>query len=725
MLLLLLAAHAFSQQPAAIDFEAIRLTKIATALRVAEEISVDGRLSESAWRLAAPLSGFLQRLPQNGAPVLEDNDVRIVYDDDNLYVGWLAYDAEVESIGVQEMREDFNFQENESLSVVIDGLHDRRSGFVFATNPQGAKRDAQLSNDGQSNPDWDGVWDVKVSRNDVGWVAEFVIPFKTLRFSNAEVQEWGFNLARKIVRLNEESSWAPTPIRYTALRLSYAGVLTGIENIQQGRNLKVKPYIAGGVTQIQSDGQIMKIQSLSRLKDYDGGVDLKYSLTPQLTLDMTYHTDFAQVEADQQQVNLTRFNLFFPEKRDFFLENSGTFNFGPGGNLVPFFSRAIGLNGSTPVPIIGGARVSGRVNRYDIGFLAMKTDSLQTGGGATLVASNNYVVGRVKRNLLTNSWVGGLVTSRDSTREGDFNRVYGADAHFQFFQRLEFDTYLLKSDTPRYRDLGRNQARRLQSAWRDDEITFSAEYNSVQTYFNPEVGFVRRSDVEQYSSSFSWRPLLTGSDVIRNLSFGTSAGYDEDGTTGKVETRTQEVSAGVTFEDGGSINVSTSETFDRLLVPFPIRPNLPVPAGDHKTLRHSVSVNTNQGLAVAGNGNINWGEFWNGRSTSFGGALGLKVNNHLNVDLNYSHNNVRLSNGKFTTDLWGARFLYGFSPRSFINAFFQYNADTHQFSSNIRFNITHHPLSDLYLVYNDTRDTDRGNLVGRAFIIKLTNLFNF
>jgi hypothetical protein len=470
---------------------------------------------------------------------------------------------------------------------------------------------------------------------------------------------------------------------------------------------------------------VQTVQSLSRIKDYDGGVDLKYSLTPQMTLDMTYHTDFAQVEADQQQVNLTRFNLFFPEKRDFFLENSGTFNFGPGGNLVPFFSRAIGLSGGAPVPILGGTRVSGRVNRYDVGFLAMKTDKLKSGSGVTLLPSNNYIVGRVKRNLLTNSWVGGLVTTRDSTTDGDYNRVYGADAHFQFSQRLEFDTYLLQSETPRFSDLGRNQARRLQSAWRDDELTISAEYNSVQTYFNPEVGFVRRGDVNQYASSFSYRPLIRSSDLIRNLTFSTSANYDENGTTEKVETRSQDVTLGMTFEDGGSVNFSTSQSFDRLLTPFRIRPNMSIPTGDYSNLRYSASLNTNQGRAIAGNGNFNWGEFWTGRSAAFSGALGVKVNNHLNVDLNYSHNNVKLAEGRFTTDLWGARFLYGFSPRSFINAFFQYNADAHQFSSNIRFNITHHPLSDLYLVYNDTRDTDSGQLVGRAFIIKLTNLFNF
>ena len=230
-------------------------------------------------------------------------------------------------------------------------------------------------------------------------------------------------------------------------------------------------------TDSRGDGQIQTLRSATRLKDYDGGVDAKYGLTPSLTLDATYRTDFAQVEVDQQQVNLTRFNLFFPEKRDFFLENAGTFNFGvPGGtgvgqsNLVPFFSRTIGLNGGTPVPIVGGARVSGKAGKYDLGFLAMKTESLTA--GTRSIPANNYLVSRVKRTFSTSSWVGGIVTNRDSTVPGDYNRVYGADAHFQFYDKLEFDSYLLRSETPG--KSGKDQARRFQTAWRDDEFSASA-----------------------------------------------------------------------------------------------------------------------------------------------------------------------------------------------------------------------------------------------------------
>ena len=412
---------------------------------------------------------------------------------------------------INGLERDFRFIWSDSVTFTVDSLHDRQSGFEFATNPLGAKYDTQFSNDGgRGSANWDGVWDVKTSRNSDGWIAEFMIPFKTLRFSDSPSQEWGVNMGRRVLRVNEVGSWAPIPTRYNSHRVSLAGTLTGLEGIRQGRNLWIKPFVTGGVTQVRdASGQLQTIQALSEFTDQQVGGDLKYSLTPSLTLDATYHTDFAQVEVDQQQVNLTRFNLFFPEKRDFFLENDNNFTVGPGGNLLPFFSRRIGLSAAgTPIPIVGGVRVSGKLNEYDVGFLEMKTEQQ----GAT--PSNNYLVGRIRRNLLGSSWIGGLVTSRDSTVSGDYNRVYGADAHFQFRSRLEFDAYLLQSDTPG--KSGSSQARRFQSAWRDDELMIGGEYNEVQPNFNPEARLCtppescavrRRSGMEASPSRESHDPL--------------------------------------------------------------------------------------------------------------------------------------------------------------------------------------------------------------------------
>ena len=719
-------------QAITIDYEAVRQTKVVSALRITDKITIDGKLEEPAWKQALPAKDFLQQRPRNGEPAVEKTEVWFLYDDDNLYVGAICFDADLAHSVVHELREDFQFGQSDLFSVHFDTLHDRRSAFSFGTSPEGAKRDQQLSNDGElTNIDWDGVWDVKVSKNNEGWIAEFVIPFKTLRFSNEPVQVWGVNITRYVLRNNAESSWSPVPLRYRTSRVSLSGTLTGLENIHQGRNLKVKPFVTAGITQVRSGNQLQTLQSLTRLKDYDVGVDAKYSLTPSLTLDTTYRTDFAQVEVDQQQVNLTRFNLFFPEKRDFFLENAGTFSFGPGfglggtGSLVPFFSRRIGLSSSgTPIPIVGGARLTGRISRYDLGFLSMKTERFTEGSGST--PANTYSVARVKRNLLKNSWAGALLTNRDSTVAADYNRVYGTDAHFQFYDKLEFDSFLLRSDTPG--KSGRNQARRFQSAWKDDEYTISAEYNSVQPNFNPEVGFIRRKDMENYSGEISWRPLFRKSQTVRSLNFGTTFDYFGGSGSGKVETRTQDATTGIQFWSGGSVNFTVTKTFDRLVNPLRIpagNPHVSILTGDYRYSDYKVSFNTGQSRAIGGNGNFGWGDFYNGRRKTLTGVLNLRPDYHVIVNLNYDRNQVTLPNGSFTTNLVGTRFTYAFTPRAFLNAFIQYNADTHQVSSNIRFDLTHHPLSDLYLVYNDRRDTASGQLLERAFIIKLTNLFNF
>jgi hypothetical protein len=345
----------------------------------------------------------------------------------------------------------------------------------------------------------------------------------------------------------------------------------------------------------------------------------------------------------------------------------------------------------------------------------MKTEEI----GAT--PSNNYAAGRVKRNFLSNSWIGGLVTNRDSSIDGDYNRVYGSDAHFQFFQKLDFDSYILGSDTPG-RD-GKNQARRFQTGWVDDELSISAQYNAVQANFNPEVGFIRRPNNTQYAGEFFWRPLLRESDLIRNLTFGSTVEYFEGGA-GKVETRTQDLTLGIQFESNANANFIVNQTFDRLTTATRIQRIL-ISAGDYGYIDYTANFTSNSTKKISGNGSINWGEFWNGRRRSTTAGLVFKPNYHLSVSLNHTRNVVKLAAGESTTDLVGSRLIYGFTPRSFFNAFIQYNGDTHEISTNMRFNITYRPLSDLYLVYNDRRNTQLDLPVERAFIVKLTNLFTF
>jgi hypothetical protein len=720
---LAMTASALSQDaPASIDYETFHLTRVAQALRVTEKITLDGHLEEPTWSQALPISDFIQQRPNTGVLATERTIVRFLYDDENLYVGAICYDSDIEHRVIGSVQKDFNFIDNDGLNVIIDSLHDRRSGFSFNTNVLGAKRDQQLSNDGTGNQDWDGVWYVQTSINDDGWTAEYMIPLKTLRFTNSPSQVWGLQVSRRVLRINEESHWAPVPQRYSNFRVSLAGTLTGLEGIHQGRNFKVKPFVSGGVIQNRAaDG------SLQTDQNYDGGFDTKYSLTPSLTLDTTYRTDFAQVEVDQQQVNLTRFSLFLPEKRDFFLENSGIFTVGPGAffnnasNLIPFFSRRIGLSAAgTQIPIIGGARVSGKVDRYDVGLLAMKTERL----GAT--PSNNFLVGRVKRNLLKNSFIGAIVTDRDSKIANDYNRVYGADAHFQFFNKLEFDSYLLASDTPGR--TGKNHARRFETGWRDEELIVTTEYNAIQPNFNPELGFVRRGNNDQYSADFTWKPLLRKNQTIRNLNFGTNYDYWAGSSSGKVETRTNDTTFGVAFESNAQINFVINRMFDRLSTSLRIpsgNPRVTIPAGDYQFRGYNANFTTNPRRKITGNGSYIWGDFYDGDHRQVIGGLNLKFNYHLTTSFTIDRNHVRLPSGSFTTELIGAKAVYGFSPKALLNAFIQYNADTHVISSNIRFDLIHHPLSDLFIVYNDTRSTLTHQTRERVFIVKLTNLFTF
>ncbi len=709
----------FAQTPESIDYDTARLDRNVTAIRITEEISVDGILDEAAWDLAEPATDFVQRRPVAGIRAFDRTEARFLFDNENLYVGILLFDSEPDRITINDLEEDFGFQGSDMVVVGLDSLHDLQSGFTFRTNAAGAKADAQVSpvaGRGGFNGDWDGVWDVRTTLNDEGWIAEFVIPFKTLRFTTDSSQIWGLNLSRRTIRTNEEADWAPIPIRYTMSRVSQYGTLLGLEEIRQGRNLKVTPFVTAGITQIRPPNA--PFGDFKNDPDFDGGVDIKYGLTSSLTLDATYRTDFAQVEVDQQQVNLTRFNLFFPEQRDFFLENASTFTFGAGGNLVPFFSRRIGLSRSgTPIPIVGGGRVTGKVGRYDLGFLAMKTESQAS------TPSNNYVVGRVKQNIMTNSWFGGMFTNRDSTVEGDYNRVYGADVRLQFFNRLEFDSHILRSDTPGVS--GKDQARQFQTAWRDDELIIAAGYNEIQANFNPEVGFVRRRNNTHYTGAFAWNPLIETSALVRNLAFSTTLEYYENGTTGQIETRESRVDLGVGFENSSSIDFGLLHTFDRLTDPFRIRRDITIPEGDYRYLGYTARFSTNPGRKLSGNGRVEWGEFWNGRRRSFSTGFSWRPDYHFTMDMDYSRNQVNIANGEFTTDLFGVRFLYAFNPNTFLNAFFQYNADTQQVSSNIRFNIIHNPLSDFFLVYNDLRDTNNGQLIQRAIIVKFTNLFNF
>jgi len=562
------------------------------------------------WQAAPPAGQFIQWEPRPGQAATEPTEVRFLYDDDNLYIGAICYESDVDNLRITELNEGFNGTENDGFGITLDTLKDERSGFFVGTNPAGAKRDMQIANDGFAmNQDWDGVWDVRVTVNGEAWIAEFVIPLKTLRFARSGLQEWGLNMVRRVRRKSEDSHWSPLPRRYRVNRISMTGTLEVVEVGSQGPNLKVKPFVTTAFSQIRRDG------TSDNDMDFDGGLDVKYGATSSLTLDLTYRTAFSQVEADQQQVNLTRFSLFFPEKREFFLENTGIFGFGQplnrfggggfrgGGDLIPFFSRRIGLDSGNLVPIVGGARLTGQVGSYDLGTLAMKTESLDG------TPSNNFLVGRLKKNIFGNLWIGAIVTNRDSTDPEDYNRLYGIDSRLRLLQKLEIGSYLLESDTPG--EEGQNRAQQFETAWLGDDLTVTAGYFEAQKNFNPEMGFMPRGDIEKYSGNINWRPRINNHG-IRNVFFGGRVDYLESSSLDEMETRRQTFTGGIGFLNNAFFNFNVNRGFERLAEPFDIRDDIEMPAGDYHFNDINIFYNSDRSKAIGGNIFVNFGDFWNG-----------------------------------------------------------------------------------------------------------------
>ena len=681
-----------------------------TASRIQQAIVIDGTLDEPQWELAKPIRDFFQQEPSNGEPASELTEVRLLYDDQNLYVGIYCFDSEGEKgIVINDIRRDFlRPRDHDGFAILLDTFDDNRNAFFFNANAKGAKSDQQIGDDGgKRNRDWDGIWHVKTKLNESGWQAEIAIPFKTLRFPNQDRQSWGVNFQRRIRRKNEASHWSEIPRPYSFNRVSRAGRLEGLIGIRPGRNLYVKPYIAAPLLRRREDDV-----------DFvpDAGFDVKYGLNSQLTLDLTVNTDFSQVEADDEQINLTRFSLFFPEKREFFLENATIFQFGPGSfrELIPFFSRRIGISKGQLVPILGGTRLSGRTGEYTLGFLSLQVDASEES------PSTNFSLVRVRRDILGQSDIGGLFISKHAPG-GHFNRTYGADVNFTFFDSLNISSFLVKTTTPEIRD--RDLAGYFGAGWTDSRLTLQASYLSIQDNVNPEVGFVPRKGIKKGSGSFGLRSRPRDRfPSIRELEPLISAEYitDQDDI---LETRNVEGRFTVRFQNGGSIWFAGKSNFERLTEPFPIRTNQAIQAGDYSFNEYTLSFLSDQSRMFSGDFRVGTGGFFDGNKDSYR-LTGRFQQPQFQVELSWRHDDVSLPSGDFEADLVATRLNYSFSTTLFLNALIQYNNDLREIGSNIRFNLIHKPLSDFFLVYNERRSST-GEVAERALIAKLTYLFNF
>ena len=693
-----------------------------TAVRIESPIEIDGELDEPEWSLAEPARDFLQFEPTHGEPSTEPTEVRILYDDENLYLGVYCFDSGgKEALVVNDINRDFFQFDTDSFGFVLDTFDDNRNGFLFNTNPQGAKFDSQVGDNGSIfNREWDAIWHVKSKITEAGWQVEIAIPFKSLRFGNKEVDRWGINFQRRIRRKNEDTFWALPPRPFSMARVSLAGTLENIQAASTGPNLYLKPYLSAPIVRVQGDDVDFQPEA---------GLDLKYGLTSQLTLDVSVNTDFAQVEADNQQINLTRFSLFFPEKREFFLENAPIFQFGRQGgrfrrvagsfeqvaaDAIPFFSRRIGISESRLVPVLGGARVTGRAGPYTLGMFSMQTDDFEEN------PSTNFSVVRIRRDVLGRSDVGGIFINKYA--DGDrYNRTYGVDGNFNFFGGLDLTSYLLKTETPDVQD--KDVAGSVFVAWTDPRFQAEAQHTVLGENFNPEVGFAPRVGIEKSVGRFAWTPR-PGESIpwIRGFTPLVQLDYLTDDDRALV-TRTLETKLWVEFQNGSRFSATRKFRFERLTEPFFIRPDQAIAVGDYPFSEYFLTFSSDRSRMLSGEVRLTTGDFFDGERDLYRFQIVFRKNYRFEAQVTWNHNDVRLPSGDFSTDLVITRLQYSFSTNLFLNGLIQYNSDLEEVGSNIRFNFIHRPLSDFFLIYNEKRSTT-GEVSERALIAKLTYSFS-
>jgi hypothetical protein len=715
-----------------IDYNTARLDRKLLATRATGPIELDGRLDETSWLTAALAKDFVQNDPREGEPATFDTEVRLLYDDEALFIGVFAKDDSPGEIIINELRKDFNTGSGDAFQVVIDTFKDERNGYQFAVNPMGAKWDAQMSNEGrETNSNWDGVWDVQTRVGEDGWYAEIRIPFRTLKFTAEAQQTWGINFQRRLRRLNENSYWSPLPRIHGLSRVSMAGTIEGLQGLRPGNNIRIKPYALASTSRVGSganDG------------DFDAGFDVKYGVTSGLTWDFTVNTDFSQVEADEQQINLTRFSLFFPEKRDFFLENSGIFQFGvgngggggggggrqnPSQDMILFFSRQIGLSETgTAIPILGGTRLTGRAGGFSLGVLNIQQRRLDA------LPSANFTALRLRRDILAQSDVGVMLLDKEVSGAG-FNRVLGADANFRFFQNLDVNFAGAKTFSPVAAEAPRGEDFYTKSSfnYRSHRLEMRGGYQTIGERFNNEMGFVPRRGVNngelhvggRFRPNWSWTKGWLRETYphwqIENFSR----------RAGGLESRYMDWHWPVTFHNSTFVEVGINPNVEVIRNPFTInsRRNIRVMPGRYEFNEYFLLANTNAAAPVSFNTRYSIGEFYDGYRRGYAIGTTVRANEHFNVSGNVQFNDIELPQGAFTTTLVTGRVNYFFNTKVFLNALLQYNTDARQWSSNVRFNLIHRPLSDIFLVYNERRESRTGDLLDRAVVAKMTYLIAF
>lgn len=699
----------------------------ATATRTPRPPVMDGVLDDEVWALAEVLGDFIQSQPDPGRLATERTEVRILYDDEALYVAAMCYDSHAGSYVVQSLERDFpslSTRDADIFGLTLDTFLDRKNSFIFLINPHGAYRDGQTFDDSRNTDfGFDVPAEVRTRLRDDGWSVEMRIPWAGIRYDAKRTEQvFGLNLQRRVRRNNEDSYWAPLERRDPSHRMSKAGTLDGVRDIPAARSLSAKPYLLAD----DQAGRAVAPSAAGRGATVGG--DAKYGLTPGLTLDLTVNTDFSQVDVDQERVNLTRFPLFFPEQRDFFVENSGSFTFGDqtereyrmGASLrdfTLFHSRAIGLRGGRPVPILAGGRLSGSLGGWDVGLLDMRTRAHDG------VPGENFGVLRVRRAVAPGSDVGVMVVERTSLGEGGglVGRSFGVDANVHIMGALVVNSYLARTETPGAS--GDQTAARVGAAWRDRTWNVSGLYRRIGDDFRPAVGFVRRRNVEHTYLTVGThrRPPVS---FLQEVNPWMEAHRFTD-LSGTLVSRDLQAGLSLDFMSGATLTGTASRVHERVDAPFRVGEGT-IGAGEYDFGEASLAFGSSAGRPFSADVSLGGGGYYGGARRSVGVSARWLASHRLALTASADHNRIELGGDGFTTAVYAGRLKYAFSTRAFLTLNLQYNEDVDQVVTYARFNVIHAPLSDLFLVVSERRQLgSAAGVLERTVTAKVTRLVAF
>ena len=716
--------------PLIVSADPERMEYRAEAYRTYQSIEIDGEFNEEDWQNAKTITRLIQYEPAEGELISQPTEIRILYDAKEIYFGFTCFDDDISKMVANEMRRDGSgrdgLRENDHVSILLDTYNDRRNGFYFRVNPLGAKEDMALINSGESrNQAWDAIWKCSTKINENHWTAEIGIPFSQLRFSKSDNMTWGLNLGRSLMRNQEDATWAPLSKAhgfFARYRTDVIGSLVGLEGITPPRNLELLPYVLPGVNRIEEDKQTDGV--------FGYGLDLKYGIASNLTADLTYNTDFAQVEADQEQVNLTRFSLFFPEKRPFFLEGAGLFDFGiPRTSfrrpppLLLFYSRRIGLEEGRAIPIIGGGKITGKAGPYGIGMLNVFTNKFldETDPDEIIdVSRTNYSVLRLTRDIFSGSRIGLIGINKQDT--DTYNRASGLD--FTYRPVDSFDVRGLWARTFEADVTGQNNALYVGSTWRNRDLRLEGLYMDIGENFNPGVGYIQREGIRRINGQMRYSPRL-GKFGVRQIYTGPEIDFilNQDN---QLETQEIRLTNYFRFESGSYIGFLPKRTTEHLDEDFEIRSGVIIPQGEYSFTEMMIRGSTDDTKALTGQYSVNFGNFYNGSKWGFTLDAGFKPNGRLNVQPIFQFNRVTLPQDAFNASIFGARVGYSFSTTLFAKIFAQWNSDDDIVVTNVLLNYIYRPGSDFYLVFNQIYGTGDANIAldESTVVAKMTYWWN-